>query len=469
MSRWIDRDVLGHRTIGSALTALEENRVTAEALAERALAACAEGEGPRAALTVYAESALETARHVDRLRAIGADLPPLAGVPVTIKDLFAVKGEPTRAGSAITAAAAPASADAAVIANLKASGAVIVAKTNMSEFAFSGVGLNPHYDTPRNPYDREGERIPGGSSSGAAVSITDGMALAAVGTDTAGSVRVPAALCGLVGFKPSSGRHAMAGAVPLSPTLDTIGPLGRSIACCRHMDAALAGTRRPHGLARPIAGLRIGVPQTVVFDGIEDVVANAFRRALAKLSKAGAVVIDLPLREFGMAAEIAALGNISPPEAWAYHRTTMAKQRGAYDPRVVQRIEGGRDVSAADYLDMLALRRRMRALVDISTRLFDVLVHPTLPIAAPRIAELETDEAFFATNGLLLRNTLIGNLLDRPIATLPIQTPDEPGIGLSIVGETGGDATLLDIAEGAEAALRAPGRQPVPAHRGLLH
>ncbi|MEM7565970.1 MAG: amidase [Pseudomonadota bacterium] len=469
MDGWSDRDVLGHRTIASARNALAEGRVTAEALAEAAIQACAEGEGPRAALTVYRETALETARHTDRMRAIGADLPPLAGVPVTIKDLFAVKGEPTRAGSSLTADAAPAEADAPVIAYLKRAGAVIVAKTNMSEFAFSGVGINPHYDTPRNPYRRDEERIPGGSSSGAAISVTDGMAIAAVGTDTAGSVRVPATLCGLAGFKPSSGRHLMGGVVPLSPTLDTIGPLARSIACCRRMDAALAGARQGAGLARPIAGLRIGVPQTVVLDDLEPVVADAFQRALSRLSKAGAVIIDLPMREFGLAAEIAGLGNISPPEAWAYHRKTMTQRRDAYDPRVVKRIEGGRDVGAADYLDMLALRRRMRALTDVSTRLFDVLVHPTLPITAPRIAELETDEAFFATNGLLLRNTLIGNLLDRPIATLPIHAPDEPGIGLSILGETGGDGTLLDIAEGAETALAAPERARTPPHRGLLH
>ena len=469
MATRIDRDVLGCRTIAQALSRQADGRVTAEALAEAALAACMEGEGPRAALTIYRESALETARHVDRLRALGADLPPLAGVPVTIKDLFAVRGEPTRAGSALTADAAPAKADAVAVANLKAAGAVIVAKTNMSEFAFSGVGLNPHYDTPRNPYDREAARIPGGSSSGAAVSVTDGMAIAGIGTDTAGSVRVPAALCGLTGFKPSTGRHPMAGTVPLSPTLDTLGPLARSVACCRRMDAGLTRSRAYLGLARPVAGLRMAVPQTVVLDGLDDAIAAAFQRAVARLSKAGAVVIDLPLREFDMAAEIAALGNIAPAEAWAYHRETIAKHRLAYDPRVLQRIEGGQRIGAADYLDMLAIRRRMRALVDVSTRLFDVLIHPTVPILAPPIADLETDEAFFATNGLLLRNTLLGNLLDRPIVSLPMNAPDEPGMGLSIVGETGADAALLDIAEGVETALAdRPGRDG-PQHSQMLH
>ena len=453
MSEAIDEDVLGLRTVERAVAAQAEGRVSSQALTEAALAACTVGEGPRTALTVYRDTALETARHVDRMRAAGADLPPLAGVPITIKDLFAVRGEPTRAGSAVAADAAPAQADARAVANLKAAGAVIVAKTNMSEFAFSGVGINPHYDTPRNPYAREEERIPGGSSSGAAVSVTDGMAVAAIGTDTAGSVRIPAALCGLTGFKPTAGRHPMAGVVPLSPTLDTLGPIARSVDCCRRLDAALGNARGHMGLARPVAGLRIGVPQTVVLDDLDRTVAAAFQRALSRLSKAGAVIIDLSLREFAMAREIAELGNIAPPEAWAYHRSTLAKHRALYDPRVARRIEGGRDVSAADYLDMLAIRRRMRALVDVSTRLFDVLIHPTVPITAPRIASLETDEAFFATNGLLLRNTLIGNLLDRPVVSLPIQGPDEPGVGLSILGETGGDAALLDIAEGAERAL----------------
>ena len=235
----------------------------------------------------------------------------------------------------------------------------------------------------------------------------------------------------------------------------------------------LTGSRTHLGLARPVAGLRMAVPQTVVLDGLDDAVAAAFQRAVARLSKAGAVVIDLPLREFDMMAEIAALGAIAPAEAWAYHRETVAKHRLAYDPRVLQRIEGGERVSAADYLDMLAIRRRMRALVDVSTRLFDVLLHPTVPILAPPIADLETDEAFFATNGLLLRNTLIGNLLDRPIVSLPMNAPDEPGseagMGLSIVGETGADAALLDIAEGIETALaERPGRDS-PQRSQMLH
>src|SRR5947199_2326760 len=217
------------------------------------------GEGARACLTVYTEAAHAAADAADARANSGISLGPLDGAIVTIKDRFDVTGEPTRAGSRIMADAPPAKADAPVVRRLRAAGAVIVAKTNMTEFAFSGGGANPHYGTPGNPADRA--RIPGGSSSGAAVAAADGMCQIAIGTDTGGSTRIPAALCGIVGFKPSQWRVPTTGAYPLSYMLDSVGPLARTVADCAGADAVLAGQESAPLEPTPVPGLRLGVPQ----------------------------------------------------------------------------------------------------------------------------------------------------------------------------------------------------------------
>src|SRR6476660_560200 len=255
---------------------------------EQALAAIADpkGEGARACLTLYADSARAAADAADARAKAGISLGSLDGTIVTIKDLFNVAGEPTRAGSRIMADAPPADADAPVVRRLRAAGAVIVAKTGMSEFAFSGVGMNPHYGTPGNPADRT--RVPGGSSSGAAVAAADHMCEIAIGTDTGGSCRIPAALCGIVGYKPSKQRVPTDGAFPLSFTLDSIGPRARSGADCARGDAVIAGEEHTPLQPANVAGLRLGVPKGFLTTEWDNTVGTRFGAARKRLADAGA-------------------------------------------------------------------------------------------------------------------------------------------------------------------------------------
>src|SRR5438132_3772663 len=291
-------------TLPTLAADLAAGRTTSRELVETALARIAdpEGEGRRVFVKVYDAAARAAADAQDRLRKAGYVASPLAGIPVSIKDLFDVAGEVTLAGSRALDDTPPAEADAPIVARLKAAGAVIIGRTNMTEFAFSGVGINPHYGTPGNPYDRS--LIPGGSSAGAPISVADGMAAVAIGTDTGGSVRIPAALCGLVGFKPTQYRVPRDGATPLSTTLDSVGPIGLSVACCALTDAVMAGEKPGAPGSIGIDGLRLGIPQTVMLDDLEEPVAAAFERAVSRLSRAGARVTELPLKMLGDFARI---------------------------------------------------------------------------------------------------------------------------------------------------------------------
>ncbi len=443
------------RTIPELARALAAGETSSRALVDEALARIADaaGEGPRAFTAVYAQSAIAAADAQDRLRRAGYVASPLAGLPVSIKDLFDVAGERTLAGSTALADARPAAADAAIVARLKAAGAVLVGRTNMTEFAFSGVGINPHYGTPGNPYDRA--RIPGGSSSGAAVSVADGMAALAIGTDTGGSVRIPAALCGLVGLKPTQARVPRAGTLPLSTTLDSIGPLGRSVACCAIGDAVLAGEPPEVPPALPVAGLRLGVPQRLVLDGLDAAVAEAFRRTLAALSRAGARLVDLPFAELDDYIAMNASGGFAAAEAYAWHRPLLERRGADYDPRVRVRIERGRGMSAADYVTLVEDRARLIARVDAATASFDALVMPTVPVVAPLLAAFADDRDFARLNVLILRNPAIINFLDRCAITLPMQRPGELPMGLMVVARHGEDRRLLAMASGLEPIVRA--------------
>jgi aspartyl-tRNA(Asn)/glutamyl-tRNA(Gln) amidotransferase subunit A len=273
-------DVNSTRTSVLDITAeLAQGRTSSRELIEAALARIADpdGEGARTFVKVYGDSARAAADAQDRLRRAGYVASPLAGLPVSLKDLFDVSGERTLAGSKALDDSPPAALDTAVVSRLRAAGAVLIGRTNMTEFAFSGVGINPHYGTPGNPYDRR--LIPGGSSSGAAVSVSDGGAIVGTGTDTGGSVRIPAALCGIVGFKPTQKRIPRNGVTPLSTTLDSIGPLANSVACCAIADVIMAGEPPIVPPAIPVEALRLGVPQTDVLDGLEAEVATAFANA----------------------------------------------------------------------------------------------------------------------------------------------------------------------------------------------
>ena len=320
----------------------------------------------------------------------------------------------------------------------------------MTEFAFSGVGINPHYGTPGNPYDRR--LIPGGSSSGAAVSVSDGGAVVAIGTDTGGSVRIPAALCGIVGFKPTQKRIPRDGVTPLSTTLDLVGPLANSVACCAVADAVMAGEPPIAPPPIPAEGLRLGVPQSYVLDGLAAEVANAFADACSMLSRVGARIIDLPLSELCEMPTINASGGFAPIEAYAWHKPLLERRGGEYDPRVRTRIERASAMTAVEYIRLRAARGNLIDRVAAQTTGFDALLMPAVAITAPPIAAFEQDEDYRRLNALLLRNTSVINFLDRCAITVPLRTAGPP-VGLMIVGEHGGDRHLLGVGRGIEAAL----------------
>ena len=440
---------------------LAAGRTTSRALVETALERIADpaGQGAVAFMHVDADSARAAADAHDRLRAAGTVLSPLAGIPVSVKDLFDIEGQPTRAGSVVLADAPAAKADAVAVARLKRAGAVIVGRTNMSEFAFSGLGLNPHYGHPLSPYQRGvkgDERISGGSSSGAAASVADGMAAVALGTDTGGSIRIPAALCGLTGFKPTADRIPKQGGIPLSSTLDSFGPIGVSVACCALVDRMLAGLEPRIPAARPLEGVRLGVLTNFVTDGVEPAVAAAIDTALKHLEAAGAIVTEVRFAPLDRLPEINRFG-FSPIEAYAWHRPLLEKHRDLYDPRVLVRILKGQPASAVDYLDLLAERQ---AMLDEAARTlwqrFDAVVAPTVPVVPPRVADLiDDDEAFGRTNALILRNPSVFNFLDTCALSLPCHLRGDAPVGLMLAGAPHADDALLAIGRGAEAVLNA--------------
>jgi aspartyl-tRNA(Asn)/glutamyl-tRNA(Gln) amidotransferase subunit A len=419
---------------------------------EQALARIADpkGEGSRACLTVYEGPAGAAADASDARAASGISLGPLDGSIVTIKDLFDVAGEPTRAGSKILAEEArPATADAPVVRRLRRAGAVIVAKTNMTEFALGGIGANPHFGTPGNPSDRA--RVPGGSSSGAAVTAADGMCEIAIGTDTGGSVRIPAALCGLVGFKPSRQRVPTDGAFPLSTTLDSIGPLSRTVTDCTRADAILSNEDFAPLEPIPLAGLRFGIAQGLPLESLDETVSAAFAAALKSLGAAGVRLTDETLPQLDEMREVNAYGGIVQPEACAIHRDRIKRRAADIDPNVRVRLERGCAVSAADYFDMMQARTRLVRAMDQWLTALDVLVMPTTPIVAPTIAEVTGWEGYAARNTLVLRNTSIGNFFDLCGISLPLKA--RLPVGLMLMARNGQDRTLLRIAAAVEKGL----------------
>jgi aspartyl-tRNA(Asn)/glutamyl-tRNA(Gln) amidotransferase subunit A len=426
-----------------------------EALIEQVLQGMAEEPARNCYTAVFTDSARAAARAADARQAAGEPLPVLAGLPVSVKDLYDIAGRVTLAGSALRKGAPAAGHDAPAVARLRAAGAAVTGLTNMSEFAFSGVGINPHYGTPRNPADGLVARVPGGSSSGAAVSVALGQAVAGLGSDTGGSIRIPAALCGLVGFKNTQSRTPQAGAFPLSTTLDTVCAMARSVEDCLVVDAVLSGA--PLVLApREVRGLRLAIPQTLMLDELQPAVAEAFQRALGQLSRAGAHLVELSLGELAEVAQINAPGGFSAVEAYAVHRLALRDRRGDFDPRVAARLASGEGVSAADYIVMQQRRRDWIARMGHRLAGFDALACPTVPLTAPLMAELiASDEAFFAANRLLLRNTFPINFLDGCAFTLPCQAPGDLPVGLMLAAPGGHDAALAGVALAVEAALHA--------------
>ncbi len=430
---------------------LADGSLTSRQLVEQCLAAIEDpaGEGSRAFLRVEADRARAIADGYDTIRAGGAVLPPFAGLPVAIKDLADVAGEVTTAGSTVLADRAPAVADAPVVARLRAAGFIIMGRTNMTEFAYSGLGLNAHHDTPRSPWNREVGHIPGGSSSGTAVAVADGMAPVGLGTDTGGSCRIPAAFCGIVGFKPTARRIPLDGVVPLSFSLDSIGPLGRSVDCCAIVDDVFAGGS---GLvderAIPVDRLRLGALSDLVLDDMDDTVADSYHRALSALSAAGATVIDAPFPELDDLPHINRQGGLATAEAYAWHRELLASRGDEYDQRVRTRIEPGRDMSAAHYIEVLQHRRRLIAAAAERSVGLDAFVLPTVAILPPTVGGFDDGDRdhYSKQNLLCLRNTSVGNFLDGCAISVPASAPGEPPVGLMLMGGPMADHRLLAAA-----------------------
>lgn len=443
--------------IATLLNDLEAGRTSAAALLETALARAADpaGEGARVFVRSMADTARVEAEASDRLRRAGVAPRPLEGLPVSIKDLFDIRGQVTTAGSRVLADEPPAAADAPAIARLRASGAVLVGRTNMTEFAFSGLGLNPHYGTPANPWDRETRRIPGGSSAGAAVSVADGMATVGIGSDTGGSVRIPSGLCGLAGFKPTARRVPTAGACALSTTLDSIGPLAPTIACAARVHQVMAGEPVRPVAPRGVTGLRLAVPQSIVLEDMDGTTARAFEAALSRLSAAGAVITELPFRELLEIPAANAKGGFAAVECYEMHARHVLRDPDAFDPRVLVRIRRAVEQSAVDYITLVRRRAEIQALCNAVTAPYDAVVMPTTPRVAAPIAELEaSDEAYGRVNLLMLRNPALGNFLDRCAATVPVHEAGSAPVGLMLMGETMADDALLSAAAAVEAVFR---------------
>ena len=433
--------------------ALASGQTTCEAWVEQSLALAAQPAAAHVFTHLWAESALASARHADAQRRSGVRLGPLAGLPVTIKDLFDVAGETTTSGSVVCASEAPAECDAPPVAHLRASGAALLGKTNMSEFAFSGVGYNPHWGTPANPADATLARIPGGSSSGAAVSVGLGLAVAGLGSDTGGSLRIPAALCGLVGFKGSQARVTRQGAMELARSLDTVGAITRSVDDAWLIDAVLSG-QALSVRQRSVKGLRLAVPTTLMQDELDADVSKAFAHTLGRLSAAGALIEEVAWSELSEIATLNAPGGFSPVEAYAAHRHRLAADGARFDQRVAQRMALGQGVSAADYLTMIDQRHAWIGRSNAAMQGFDAVICPTVPMVAPAIdATCASDAAFFAANRLLLRNTFAINYWDGCAISLPCQAPGDLPVGLMLARANGLDAELLGVAKAIEAAL----------------
>ncbi len=440
------------RTLRQIATELATGRVTSRELIDECLARIADpkGEGAASFVVVYDKAARATADWVDAMRKAGASLPEWAGIPVSIKDLFDVAGSVTTFASAVMADASPAKRDASVVERLRGAGFIPIGRTNMTEFAYGAIGLNARNGTPAAAWDRVSRRIPGGSTSGGAISITDGMACVALGSDSGGSCRIPAAINGIVGYKPTRGRIPIEGANSMAPSLDSIGPLAASVECASIADAILAGECVAPIRPRPIKGLRLGIPRHTA---LEAPVAKAIDRAIKTISDAGASVGEVDLPELGDLPAINGKGGFSAPEYFAWHRQHIAKRADQYDPRILKLIMRGRDFPAPDYLDLFRMRQAMIESVAAKTAALDALIMPTIPIVAPRIDAIGDDAEYMRINTLLLQNTRVANFLDACAISVPCHAPGEMPVGLMLQGASAADKSLFGIAAAIEALI----------------
>lgn len=442
--------------ISACTAAMERGELSARSLTELCLMRIEDpaGEGARAFVRVDRSAALACADAQDALRASEVPAGKLAGIPVSVKDLFDIAGQTTMAGSRALSKAPVARRDAAAVTRLRQAGAIVVGRTNMTEFAYSGLGINPHYGTPLNPYDRVSGRIPGGSSAGGAVSVSDGMVAAALGSDTGGSVRIPAALCGLVGFKPTASRYPMGGIAPLSTSLDSVGVIAPTVDCCARLDEVLANADRRRPVPSTLRGLRIGVLLGFVQDGLDQAVSRCFNAALHALSEEGAQLTDVHSAVIERIPAIEGQARMVAAEAYEQFEDVIASGGEQIDPRVRSRILRGKDLSSADYIRVR--RERERLIRDWAEEFdrFDIWLLPTVPQVAPLLNPLLSDDAaYFRLNAAMLRNPGLINFLDGCAISLPCHFPGEAPVGLMAVAPGGHDARLLNIAGTIEAAL----------------
>ncbi len=437
------------KTLRELAVLLEGGKTTARALVEGALAAIADpaGEGARAFISVATKRAVAEADGHDGLRKQGRAASPYAGIPFGVKDLFDVEGEVTTAGSVLLKSDKPAAADCDVIAKLRGIGFVPLGRTNMTEFAYSGVGLNPHYGTPSSVYGRSERRIPGGSSSGSAVAVADDMVSFSLGTDTGGSCRIPAAFNGIVGFKPTASRISRRGVYPLSESLDSVGPIANSVECCAVLDGIMVGEAAKPLTVRPLKGMKIGILATFVLEGLAAAVAEDFERSVSKLSAAGADVTDVAFAALLELPNFLKNGGILAAEAFAHHKAMIADHSDRYDPRVVGRIRFGGNISASELQELYRGRASMISGFAAAAKGYDAIICPTVAIQAPRIAELETDDEYRRLNLACLRNTSVFNFLDACAISLPMHRPGAAPTGLMLARPNGGDRALLEIAQ----------------------
>jgi aspartyl-tRNA(Asn)/glutamyl-tRNA(Gln) amidotransferase subunit A len=441
-------------TVAQLTRELDTGRTSSRELVEEALAriGAPDGEGKRAFLQVHAESARAEADHCDRLRKAGVRRSPIDGLPVSLKDLFDVAGDVTRAGSKVLAARAK--DDAPAVARLRAAGAIFIGRTNMVEFAFGGVGLNPHYGTPKNPWDRKAGRVPGGSTSGGAVAQADGMCVMALGSDTRGSIRGPAALCGVTGWKPTARRVPREGAFPLSFTLDSIGPLANSVDCCATYDAVLAGEAPAPLPLLDAKGLRLLVPRSSVLADLDDAVSKAFQSVLSRLSALGARVEEVAVPAFDRQADYFKGGGFAGAEAYYIHRPYL-DHLDEYDARVGKRILLGKDFSASDYIALGDLRAAFMREIGALAAPYDAIVMPTVACVAPTLAQTEASmDDYVRWNMHILRNPGLINFLDGCAASVPCHEAGAAPVGLMVCGTAGTDRHTLAVAAALERALR---------------
>lgn len=430
----------------------DDSPVTA---AERHLARVGEpgGEGKRAFLKLDQSAVLHAAK-ASQQRFASGDARPLEGITVSIKDLFDVKGEVTGAGSTVLRTRPAAAEDCPAVARLREVGAVIFGRNNMVEFAYSGVGINPHFGTPRNVWGRTsdgGGRVPGGSSSGGGVAVADGMATVALGSDTGGSVRLPAALNGVCGFKPTAVRVPVVGAVPLSVTHDSVGPIALSVDCCARVDAVLAGQIYTPNPPRSLKGVRLLKPDALIWRELDPEVEAAMNAAIEKLQSAGVEIVEATVSALD---DLFTGPSVIAAEALDWHEAHINVNGEGYDRRVWLRMHAGRSVTRAQYLAATAHRRFGIDRINLALAGYDAVISPTVACIAPEIAPLvASDELFFKMNARILRNTAWVNFMDGCALTMPCHKKSEAPVGLQLAGPHGADHAILALGLACEAAL----------------